>query len=152
MTQELLFRPYAPEDLHQCLMIFDGNCPRFFADHEGDAFLKYLQERRFPYFVVTDNQHQVLACGGFAIEKGVGELAWGMVRSDIHRKGVGRYLFKQRLYEIRKAGVESVKMDTSQYSLGFYLGLGFKEVSRTTDGYGPGLHRIDLRLDLHNQR
>lgn len=37
---------------------------------------------------------------------------------------------------------------TSQNSLGFYQSLGFQVVSRKQDGYGPGLDRFALQLDL----
>lgn len=151
MKTDLVFRPYTPEDFDDCMSIFDGNCPKFFADHERQAFQKYLQEARYPYFVVTDIQNQILACGGFVTEKGIAELAWGMVRNDIHHQGVGRFLFTQRLDAIRKAGANAIIMDTSQHSLGFYQSLGFEVVGRKPDGYGPGLDRIDLRLDLDKE-
>ncbi|WP_324960826.1 GNAT family N-acetyltransferase [Oligoflexus sp.] len=99
-----------------------------------------------PYFVVTNDEKSVLACGGFVIEKRVGELAWGMVREDIHRQGIGRS------YSLggwtRPGRPEPVIMDTSQHRLGFYQRLGFQILSGKPDGYGPGLDRYDLRLNL----
>jgi ribosomal protein S18 acetylase RimI-like enzyme len=148
MTQLLSFRPYAQEDQNECLAIFHSNCPKFFASHECDGFLKYLQEARNPYFVVTDANGRILACGGYVIENGTGELAWGMVGRESHRQGIGRFLFKKRLESIEIAGAAAVIMDTSQHSLGFYQGLGFEVISMKPDAYGPGLDRYDLRLAL----
>jgi ribosomal protein S18 acetylase RimI-like enzyme len=148
MVQNLKFRPFSPSDLDQCLAIFDSNCPKFFAANERDKFLKYLTQERLPYFVVTDGDQHQLACGGFIIDEGVGELAWGMVRSDIQHQGIGRYLFIKRLAEITKSGAKMVIMDTSQHSLGFYESLGFRVVRKQPEGYGPDLDRFDLQLLL----
>jgi predicted GNAT family N-acyltransferase len=41
-----------------------------------------------------------------------------------------------------------VIIDTSQYSQTFYVRFGFKATQITPDYYAPGLHRVDMELEL----
>ncbi|WP_141732678.1 GNAT family N-acetyltransferase [Oligoflexus tunisiensis] len=148
MPQELRFRDCQRQDHDRCLAIFDGNTPEFFAFQEREAFERYLTKERLPYFVVEDGQGIIVACGGFVIERGEADLAWGMVERSVHGQGIGTFLFDQRLEAIRKTGASVLHMDTSQKSLGFYKRYGFRVEKETLNGYGPGLHRYDLCLNL----
>ncbi len=42
-----------------------------------------------------------------------------------------------------------VVLDTSQHSRGFFERFGFQQVARHRDGYGPGLDRCEMRLELN---
>ncbi len=146
--KEIHYRVFYPQDLDQCLAIFEGNCPEFFAIPEQKQFAQYLGKEKLPYFVLIDPDEKIVACGGFVVESNIAELAWGMVERNRHGQGLGTLLFNFRLVEIRKAKAVALKMDTNQHSLGFYLRLGFKIQSKIPNGYAEGLDRFDLLLDL----
>lgn len=53
-----------------------------------------------------------------------------------------------RLARLQALGVTRAVLDTSQFTAPFYARLGFQEVRRTPNGYGPGLDRVDMVVDL----
>lgn len=81
-----------------------------------------------------------------------GDLArfcWGMVRLDCHGQGLGRSLAEARLALIRDdPQVRRVRLDTSQHTLSFFQRFGFRLESVHPDGYGPGLDRCEMLLEL----
>lgn len=150
-------RPYAPADHAACLAIFAGNLPRYFAPAELPDFARWLDAQDAgrlaypeslaePYFVVEE-AGQVVACCGLGILPGRPWLtmAWGMVRSDLHRQGIGRALLQHRL-QLAATRYPSymVALDTSQHTYPFFEKLGFQIMKITPDGYGPGLDRYDM--------
>ena len=147
----MTFRPYTPADRDGCLSIFDSNCPTFVAPSERPQFEAYLTAPRGRYGVLVGNDGAVLGCGGVIAERGGRDahLVWGLIRVDLHRRGLGRAMVLERLRWIAETeGVERVLMDTSQNSTGFYEKLGFRVVRITQDGYAPGLHRHELELPV----
>ena len=131
--------------------IFDGNTPIFFDPSERASFVRFLEKPPCPYFVVVDEDEQVLGCGGYFLSEKSAEagLCWGMIDRKWHRQGIGTFLFRARLEKIlAHRTVKRLLMDTSQQSLGFYQQLGFEISKVTEDGYGAGLSRFDLVLSL----
>jgi len=148
MTAQL--RAYSPRDRNHCLRIFDSNRPRSFADYERAQFASYLDSGGGTYFVV-ERCGAVVGCGGYAVtDTGrTADLCWGMIEERLHREGLGELLLLGRLHAIAAFGrVASVRLSTSQYAEGFYARHGFKAVSRVVDGFGKGLDKVEMRLDL----
>jgi len=145
-------RPYTPADLDACLAVFDTNVPRYFIPKERDAFRAFLEELPGPYIVLLDGDGTVVACGGHAMnddEPGRADLCWGMVRQEKHRKGLGRRLIHARIDAAKRdASVRSIALNTSQHTTGFYERFGFRITEVERDGYGPGLDRCEMRLDV----
>ena len=72
-----------------------------------------------------------------------------MVRRDRHRSGLGRLLTEARIERAaRDPRVNTVALNTSQHTEGFYLRFGFRTVEIVPDGYAEGLHRYEMRLRL----
>lgn len=144
-------RDYAPADLERCLRIFDSNVPAFFTPAERADFEAFLRALPGPYLVLEGEDGEIAGCGGYAVvpEEGRADLCWGMIRQDLHGTGLGRVLTEARLARARSdPAVRVVALDTSQHTRGFYERFGFRTVSVTPNGYGPGLHRCDMRLVL----
>jgi predicted N-acetyltransferase YhbS len=139
-----LIRPFAPADAAACLALFDSNMPEFFLPFERIDFEAYLLDPG-AYWVV-EQQSQLVACGGVWQDSSRPErpagLAWGMVRRDLHRTGLGSLLLRHRLDALRDMGSAQCWIDTSQHSAPFFARHGFQEISRTPDGYGPGLDEV----------
>lgn len=123
-------RAYRDEDREACLALFDGNVPKYFAVEERQDFVSFLEKPPGPYFVMVNEQEEVVACGGYASSEKNRELAvlcWGMVRRDLHRHGVGTRLLEERLRLIAAEPHLSVVMiETSQHSCGFLNGLALR--------------------------
>ncbi|HEY7334492.1 MAG TPA: GNAT family N-acetyltransferase [Bryobacteraceae bacterium] len=143
-------RPYAPSDRAACLDIFDSNTPQFFHPVERPDFEAFLNLPDCAYFVM-EHEGGVVGCGGYAIaENGaVASLVWGMIRTDLHGHGLGRFLLLFRLREIGRAGgVQMVRLGTSQRTAAFFGKQGFKTISVDKDGYAPGIDRIEMAMKL----
>lgn len=151
-------RPYTPSDKTTCLAIFQANTPQFFAVHEQAEFADFLDRQPCPYFVVEQND-EIVGCGGYFVHepKRIVGLTWGMVRQELHQRGIGKYLLLARLHDVCNQNVidddhpMTVLMDTSQHSKGFFEKFGFVVTHFTENGYAPGLHRYELALTLHTE-
>ena len=143
---------YCEGDRADCLAIFDGNLPKFFAPEERDEFSDYLdrvERDEHPYLTVRQGEAMV-ACGGLWIDaqRREARLAWGMVARDLHGRGIGRMLTEARLALARETpGVERVGLETSQHTFGFYEKFGFRTTKITPNGFGAGLDCYAMTLD-----
>ena len=151
MKHGVHIRPYTPADLEACLAVFDTNVPRYFISKEREEFRAFLENPPGPYLVLEDEQGVIVGCGGHALgdEPGRADLCWGMVRQEKHRRGLGRRLIHARI-DAAKAdpAVRVIALNTSQLTTGFYERFGFRVTSTEPDGYGPGLDRCEMRLEL----
>ncbi len=139
-------------DLHRaaCVDVFDSNVPDYFLPSERAQFEAFLDDLPGPYFV-GESGGRVVACGGIALsdEGGRADLCWGMVHRSVHRRGLGRRLTRYRVEEARGLpGVRQIALQTSQHTKDFYRSLGFEIVEVEADGFGEGMDRLDLRLNL----
>ena len=153
----MTIQPYTSSNHDACTGIFNSNCPAFFDPSELELLRRWLgglDRGMNPYgnseqnvFFVGMLENKVIACGGFYVVRSKPEvrLAWGMVHRTFHRKGYGRNLLNYRLDHIRKNFPEhSILLDTSQHTMDFFQKQGFALLKETKDGYGPGLHRMDM--------
>lgn len=144
-------RDYQTDDQESCLALFDSNVPQFFAPHERAEFAEFLATSMDPYFVVTDDQGQIIGCGGYYLnwERAAAGLTWGMVSNHLHRQGAGRFLLLARLRRIsQEPAISSVFINTSQHSQGFFAKVGFVVESIVENGFAPGLHEYKMNLPL----
>ncbi len=144
-------RPFQNRDREACIEIFRGNVPTFFLEAELPEFVKYLDDDSRGPFFVWEQDAAVIACGGFWIEENVkrAHLCWGMVARAHQGRGVGRLLLRGRIRQICDLGAAStIVIHTSQRSRGFFEKEGFKVRSYVENGYGAGLDRFDLMLNL----
>jgi len=147
-----LIRRYQSSDMQACLHIFDGNTPRFFSLVEREDFKNFLVNDAvgWDYLVIEDNG-RIVACGGHNSDKDAksANFCWGMVANDLHSTGLGKMLTIARLKTASAhRGVTSVRLDTSQHTQGFYARFGFVTERIIPDGYGPGLDRWEMTLNL----
>jgi N-acetylglutamate synthase-like GNAT family acetyltransferase len=136
-------REFQKSDTVGCLALFDSHGGQAFQLTERTEFENYLALPQGPYYV-AEFEGSIVACGGFCIQNDAARLTWGMVTKDLTGKGIGKLLLLYRLREISKAGISKISLDTSQHSAGFFEKFGFRIVSRETDGYGDGLHKLEM--------
>ncbi len=152
-VKDVALRRYRDTDRAGCLAVMRTNVPRYFLQREVNGFGEWLANRTSPYFVVERDGDRIVGCGGYRIDQasGVAHLVWGMIASDIHRRGLGSLLFAKRLDEIRgQSGVHEVWVDTSQHSQGFFERLGFVVQSKSANGHGDGIDSVRMRLALRS--
>ncbi|WP_430332904.1 GNAT family N-acetyltransferase [Rhodococcus sp. ACT016] len=142
-------REFGSADRNACLDIVHGNTPDFFAPSEVGEFAAFLDDPGCPYYVLED-AGEVVACGGWSIRAdGAASLCWGMVKRTQHRKGIGSFLFRERLRLIRGEGSASrVALVTSQHSKPFFERHGFTVTGIEVDGFAPGLDAVTMRLEI----
>ena len=144
-------RPYTAADREACLAVFDSNVPDFFRLEERPQLEAFLADPRAAYFVM-EHDGAIAGCGGhYRLDNDPSQarLIWGMVRRELHRHGLGRFLLLYRIREITKmGGVQTVRLDTSQHAAPFFQRQGFKTVSVEKDGYGPGNDRVVMAIRL----
>lgn len=149
-------RPYAAQDHAACLALFDSNVPQFFARSERTDFERFLEHDADAWhYLAIVRAGAVVACGGHALSADgrVASFGWGMVDRRLHRQGLGRALTEARLDACRRrAGVARIELDTSQHTQAFYARFGFVVERVVANGYGPGLDRWDMALDLDRAR
>lgn len=95
-----------------------------------EAFEQFLDAGPAHFWVIDLGPEMggVAACGGF--DAAQGELRWGMVKSDLQRKGLGRFLLLFRLKELGKVpGLVSVRAVVPATYARFYEKNGMKLAS-----------------------
>jgi len=141
-------RRYRSDDREACIALFDSNVPGHFAAVERDAFLATLDtiER---YWVIELAGEGVVACGGYEAVEHRPEraaLCWGMVRGDLHRRGLGERLLRERLQRIdADPAFAAVVIETTVFSSGFYARHGFVAGRVQPDGFAPGYDLVEMR-------
>lgn len=145
-------RIYRPHHFDACLALFDGNVPAFFSAGERHDFMQFLKRHAAAgHYQVIERAGEVIACAGYSISTDgtTASLCWGMVHPKLHRQGLGTMLLSARLEALRlRPDVEHVVLDTSQHTQTFYARFGFVVKRVVPDGYGAGLDRWDMALDL----
>ncbi|HYC74862.1 GNAT family N-acetyltransferase [Brevundimonas sp.] len=144
-------RPYETRDREACLALFDGNCPRFFDASERSDYEAFLDGLDGPYQVI-ERDGRAVACGGHAVEPDgrTVSLCWGMVEAGLHGTGIGTALTRARLAAARAtAGADTVRLETSQHTRGFYERFGFEVVTVRKDGFAPGIDACEMRLRIN---
>jgi GNAT superfamily N-acetyltransferase len=139
------FRPYQSADLAALLALFDGNCPEFFAPNERDDYVEFLAATPAGYEVCLFGGKIVGAFGMLREEQGL-SLRWILVSPDAQGRGLGRAIMVRVVAAVHAHGGEPLHIAASQKSAPFFTKFGAKEVRRIPDGWGPGMHRVDMLL------
>ncbi len=145
---DITFRPYYNSDNEACMRIFDANCPEFFAPNERDDYQQFLAQIPDGYEICEVNG---LALGAFGLfDDGPGEktLNWILLDPQSQGLGVGSRIMDRVMHLGRAAEATRVRIAASQKSAPFFEKFGAKANSTITDGWGPGMHRVDMILPL----
>ncbi len=141
-------RDFHAGDAQACLALFDANCPQFFAPNERADYEAFLVAPPPGYRVLVDGE-QVIAAFGLIRRAGRNAaLNWILIDPHRQRAGLGSTVMKDVLESARAAGERAIDIAASQHSAPFFARFGAVEQRHTPDGWGPGMHRIDMRLPL----
>jgi len=137
----ITFRRYVTSDRERCLEIFDANCPDFFAPNERAEYEAFLDQVLDGYRVCVVDGSVVGAFG--MIDEPGWHLHWIMVDPEAQGLGIGRTIMT-RVSEIGDG--RPVSIGASQKSAPFFARFGARVVETTPDGWGAGMHRVDMEL------
>lgn len=157
---EVKIRDYVESDKGGCLLAFKSNVPLYFAETEVSDFDLFLdgivrqESAKNTHYFVVSYQGKIIGCGGFGFYNATSDisLAWGLIHSDFHKKGLGEKLLSHRLEQIAiHYPSELVLLDTTQHSYSFFEKYGFVTKKITPDFYTLGLHRYDMVWEKLNR-
>jgi GNAT superfamily N-acetyltransferase len=139
------FHSYRQEEREACLRLFDDNCPRFFAPNERADYLAFLDRVGGDYRVCKVDT-RVVGAFGLVDGRADGEanLNWILLARDAQGMGLGRAVMTEVASQARLRGVTEVLIAASHLSASFFARFGAEERQRIDDGWGPGMHRIDM--------
>ena len=146
--RNVTFRPYCSSDNQTCTRIFDANCPEFFAPNEREEYQEFLECASEGYEVCEVDGEVLGAFGLFGDGRKGKTLNWILLDAQSHGMGVGSKIMKRVIHSAGRSEAKRVSIAASQKSEPFFAKFGAISTSTTTDGWGPGMHRIDMVLPL----
>ncbi len=141
------FRPYTEKDADACLAIFDANCPDYFAPNERADFAAFLASHPVGYELCLVNGTPVGAYG-LSVQSRVGTLNWILIAPSAHGAGVGSAIMRRVLKRGEAHDLSCVKIAASHKSRGFFSKFGAQTLTALEDGWGPGMHRVDMEIPM----
>jgi GNAT superfamily N-acetyltransferase len=148
MAANITFRQYLPTDKMVCLGVFDANCPEFFAPKERLDYVNFLDGNPLSYELCIVAEHVVGAfglMGSFLQQK---SLNWILLSPDSHGMGIGSAIMERISNLASTSGVSLVTIAASHKSAPFFAKFGAVEIAVIDNGWGPGMHRVDMELHL----
>jgi len=150
MTEnKLIFKDYNETYFDECLVLFDKNCPAYFAPDEREDYIEFLKSKSKVY-KIGFIKHQVVAVFGFDIDLQTkrARITWIMTCPSMHAKGLGSEMM---LYAKKMAIAHQIiiiDIAASHLSAPFFKKFGAKAIGEIKDGWGLNIDRIDMELLL----
>ena len=148
------FKPYSQDGMAACLELFDLNCPRFFAREERSDYSHFLQQlpdsrSTHSVYLLGWREQRLIACFGMArVSSETCALTWIMVHPEYQRQGCGEEMMAQLFTRAAAARYRKVAVSTSQHADQFFARFGAVTLRSQNDGWGPGMHRVDMEISL----
>ena len=122
--------------------------PEFFAPHELDEYIDYLDKYNDSYYTVRDGD---VIIGGVGIiidrEKSTGSITWIFFAEKSKGTGAGTAAVDEMLGIMRgNPDVTEFRVRTSQYAYKFFEGFGFKIDKTEKDYWAEGLDLYDMGM------
>ena len=144
----LRFRGFQPDDRDACLSLFDANCPEHFSPNERAAYAAYLADGADTYDVCVLGSRVVGAFGVAAEPAGRARVTWILLDPACHGHGLGGRMMRRSIAAAIAGGARFLDIAASHRSAAFFARFGARETRRQLDGWGPGMHRVDMELAL----
>ena len=149
MTSAIRFAPYDEASRTRCLALFDANCPEFFAPNERADYAAFL-DRQGPAYLTCVIDGEIAGAFGVIAADGPdrAHLNWILVDPASQGSGLGRAIMEETRRRAQAMGRAWVDIAASHRSAPFFSRFDARELSRTPDGWGAGMHRIDMEWPL----
>lgn len=146
MNTTVAFRPYTHADREACLELFDENCPEFFAPNERDDYANFLDAEPEGYEACIVGDRIAGAFGLIAGNARRMHLNWILLDPKFQGLGIGSAIMGRITTLAMAAGTHVVDIAASHKSASFFAKFGAAATATTRDGWGPGMHRVDMEL------
>lgn len=148
MNREISFSPFACKDRDTCLALFDANCPEYFAPNERADYVVFLESEPSGYTLcLIDGE----VCGAFGLigsDASRRRLNWIMLDPRFQGVGAGRAIMERVALDATAEGVQTVEIAASHKSAPFFAKFGAITRKVIEEGWGPGMHRVDMELPV----
>ena len=148
MKSNVTFRPYSSGDRDVCLGLFDANCPEFFSPNERADYLSFLETEPSGYELCLVDDDVVGAFGLIGNDAPRRSLNWIMLDPRSQGLGVGRAVMERVAALAASEEIQIVDIAASHKSAPFFERFGAVALKVTPDGWGPSMHRVDMKLSL----
>lgn len=148
MAPTVTFRGYLSTDKAACLELFDANCPEYFAPNERKDYENFLAANPENYELCFVARPLVGAFGLMhdgAVDR---NLRWVLFEPSSQGLGIGAMIMERVILNASESGARVVNIAASHKSAPFFAKFGSTKVTVTANGWGPGLHRVDMVLKL----
>jgi GNAT superfamily N-acetyltransferase len=145
-TPSHVFRCFQATDTERCLAIFDRNCPEFFAPNERADYAAFLARGPGSYEVCSQGDGIIGAFGLLTGNAGRARIEWILL--DPCAKGTGAAMMHRAIGRARCAGATQIDIAASHLSAPFFAKFGARTTRVLPHGWGAGMHRHDMVLDL----
>lgn len=142
------FKTYHISNFEECIELFDLNSPAYFAEEERKDFREYLQSNEDQYLLGFIKNKLICCFGITEHSKELCSLSWIMVHPNNHKSGYGSKMMSYFMNYVKDNKKETVLIATSQHANRFFETYGAKEIQFIKNGWGNGMHRIDMQIDL----
>ncbi len=148
-SEELIFENYDASYFADCLDLFDLNCPSYFAPNERNDYVSFLRSHPGCYKLGL-SQGKLVAAFGVDIEDQFGRarITWIMVCPNSKGRGVGAKMMHYAKKILEGKNVDVIDIAASHLSEPFFSKFGAIRVGFQSDGWGKGIHRVDMELHL----
>lgn len=143
-----IFRAFRQSDEDHCLRLFDANCPEYFAPRERDEYAAFLSTAPPQYRVCVEGARLIGAFGLLPEGPGEGRLNWILIDTASQGTGLGSAMMAEVDRTARTGLMHTVHIAASHRSAPFFKRFGASPERETRDGWGPGMHRIDMRWKI----
>jgi GNAT superfamily N-acetyltransferase len=142
------FRSYCEADYEACVDIFDANCPKYFAPNERQDFEDFLKDKSVGYEVCEVDGRILGAYGLFADGEVTKVLNWILLDPDAQGLGIGSKIIERVNALGRASHTRTINIAASHMSAPFFARFGAKTLATTRNGWGTGMHRVDMKLSI----
>lgn len=146
-------RAYNTADREAVMALLRLNTPEYFAPEEEKDFEDYLENHIEQYYVL-EYENQVVGCGGinFAENGSTGVISWDIFHPRHQGKGFGKALLQFRLEKLKRtAGIQTIRVRTSQLTHQFYAKQGFELKEIVKDYWAEGLDLYYMVYHLNDK-
>lgn len=145
---DISFCTYSDNDKEACLSLFDENCPEYFAPNEREDYEGFLSAGPKEYQVCSCGDEIVGVFGLFKTCDVEAKLNWILLSPKRQGGGLGSLIMERVKSQANLASFQRITIATSHKAYKFFLKKGASIISETQNGWGPGMHRIDMELKL----
>jgi GNAT superfamily N-acetyltransferase len=145
-----VFLPYDPRYRDACLACFDQNCPDYFAPRERADYERFLDASPDGYLVAMDGDAVLGAFG--LIDGGRPDrrrVNWILVAGSAQGRGLGAAMMREAIARATAAKVPVIEIAASHLSAPFFAKHGTRAIRHTDNGWGAGMHRVDMELRVN---